>query len=45
MRWISGSKRLSPMEKERILWRNALTFLGMHRAGRYTAEVETVGPR
>ena len=45
MRWISGSKRLSPMEKERILWRNALTFLGVHRAGRYTAEVETVGVR
>lgn len=41
MRWINSSKRLSAPDKERILWRNALAFLDMRRAGSYSAELET----
>ena len=33
MQWIGNSHRLSPPDKERILWRNALDFLAMSRAG------------
>ena len=47
MRWIGKSQRLSTLDKQRILWRNAFTFLGLYRAGNYTAELELpkIGPR
>ena len=35
MRWIRGCQFLSAEDKEKILWRNALTFLATDRAGAY----------
>jgi aminocarboxymuconate-semialdehyde decarboxylase len=42
MKWIGACKFLSDAEKEQILWRNALAFLGVDRAGRYT-RASTIG--
>jgi aminocarboxymuconate-semialdehyde decarboxylase len=40
MRWIRNCEFLSAGDKEKILWRNALTFLGVERAGRYAKPTE-----
>ena len=39
---IEGCDFLSAEDKEKILWRNALTFLGIERAGRYAKQGSNV---
>jgi aminocarboxymuconate-semialdehyde decarboxylase len=43
MRWIRSCKFLSADDKEKILWRNALAFLGVERAGRYVSHTVNAG--
>ena len=39
MRWVRGWSFLLDADKEKIFWRNALTFLGAERAGRYSKSI------